>query len=67
MNVRVMIVDDEILARNRLRKFLAQEPDMDIVGECANGPEAIDCIREQQPDLVFLDVQMPQFLSLIHI
>ena len=61
MSVRAVVVDDETLARNRLRKFLALEPDVEIVGECANGPEAIDCIRDQEPDLVFLDVQMPQF------
>ncbi len=55
-----MVVDDEPLARNRLRKFLAQEPDVDIVGECDNGAEAIACIRQQQPDVVFLDLHMPQ-------
>ncbi len=58
--MRVLIVDDETLARARIRKFLAQEPDLEIVGECGNGFEAIAFIREQRPDLVFLDVQMPE-------
>jgi two-component system, LytTR family, response regulator len=60
MNLRIVVVDDEMPARNRLRKFLALEPGVEIVGDCANGPEAIECIRRQQPDLVFLDVQMPE-------
>ncbi len=61
MKLRAVMVDDEILARNRLRKFLEQEPDVEIVGECADGPAAVECIRSRQPNLVFLDVQMPQF------
>jgi two-component system, LytTR family, response regulator len=64
MTLRVVVVDDETLARNRLRKFLTQEPDLEIIGECASGPEAITYLREHQPDLVFLDVQMPQFNGL---
>ncbi|HVV71263.1 MAG TPA: response regulator, partial [Verrucomicrobiae bacterium] len=60
MKMRTVIVDDETLARNRLRKFLAQEPEIDLIAECADGHEAIQCIREQAPDLVFLDVQMPE-------
>lgn len=60
MILNTLIVDDEALARNRLRKFLAQEPNLNIVGECANGPEAVAFIRQRQPDLVFLDVQMPE-------
>ena len=60
MKIRVLIVDDESLARNRLRKFLLQEPDLEIMGECGNGPEAISFMRTHQPDLVFLDVQMPE-------
>jgi len=60
MTMRTLIVDDEALARNRLRKFLAQEPDLEILGECADGPDAIRMIREQGPDLIFLDVQMPE-------
>jgi two-component system LytT family response regulator len=60
MSIRTVVVDDEPLARNRLRKFLAQEPDVEIVGECTNGPEAVACIRELGPDAVFLDLHMPQ-------
>jgi len=54
------VVDDEALARSRLRKLLAEAPDLEIIGESSNGPEAIAFIREHQPDLVFLDVQMPE-------
>jgi len=60
MNLRTVVVDDEMPARNRLRKFLSEEPGLEIVAECASGPEAIQCIQRQQPDLVFLDVQMPE-------
>lgn len=60
MKIRALIVDDEALARNRLRKLLADTADLEIVGECCNGPEAIAAIRAQSPDLVFLDVQMPE-------
>ncbi len=60
MNLKTLIVDDEALARNRLRKFLLEEDEVEILGECANGPEAINRIVEHSPDLVFLDVQMPE-------
>jgi two-component system, LytTR family, response regulator len=60
MNIVALIVDDEGLARARLRKLLAQEPGLEIAGECSNGVEAIEAIRAQRPDLVFLDVQMPE-------
>ncbi len=60
MRIRALIVDDEALARGRLRKLLAQEADLEIAGECSDGPAAIKFIREQAPDLVFLDVQMPE-------
>lgn len=56
---RVLIVDDEALARERLRTLLAAEPGVTIVGECAGGREAVAAIVEQRPDLVFLDIQMP--------
>ncbi len=64
MTIRTMLVDDEPLALNRLRKFLAQEPDVEIVGECVNGSEAIGRIHQEQPDLVFLDLHMPQLSGL---
>ena len=57
---RAVIVDDEPLARTRIRRFLSEEPDMEIVGECADGAQAVDLIRELAPEVVFLDVQMPK-------
>lgn len=57
--MRAMIVDDETLARDRLRGMLRSEASIEIVGECASGPEAVDMIREARPDVVFLDLQMP--------
>jgi two-component system LytT family response regulator len=61
MNIRAVVVDDEILARTRLQNFLAEEPDLEIIGECADGRAAVDFILKHHPDLVFLDVKMPQF------
>jgi two-component system LytT family response regulator len=58
--MRVIIVDDEPLARAVLREHLAAHADVDIVGECANGFEAVKAIGELAPDLVFLDIQMPK-------
>jgi len=60
MKLRLLIVDDEALARARIRKLLACEPGLEVLGECSNGPEAIAFIREHRPDLGFLDVQMPE-------
>jgi two-component system LytT family response regulator len=57
--IRTVIVDDEPLARQRVRKLLEGDPDVDVVGECADGRQAVALIREQKPDLLFLDVQMP--------
>ena len=57
--LRVLIVDDEPLARERVAAFLANEPDVAVVGEARNGPEALASIRQLRPDLAFLDVQMP--------
>ena len=59
MAVRVLIVDDEPIAREGVRLALARHPGYEIVGECANGMEAVVAIREHAPDLVFLDIQMP--------
>ena len=58
--VRVLIVDDEPLARAGLRGLLADDPEVAVVGECANGREAMAAIRAHAPDLVLLDVQMPE-------
>lgn len=57
--VRTLIVDDEPLARRRLRTMLADEPDVEIVGEAANGTAAVDAIAQKRPDLLLLDIQMP--------
>ena len=56
---RVLIADDEPLARERLRTLLGAEDWVEVIGECQNGTEAVDSIAKLQPDLVFLDVQMP--------
>lgn len=58
-SIRVVIVDDEALARERLRRLLATESDVEIVGHCATGDAAVETILGERPDLVFLDVQMP--------
>lgn len=58
--LRVLIVDDEPLARRAIRLLLAEHPDVVVVGESSGGREAIAAIRELRPDLVFLDVQMPE-------
>jgi len=57
--IRAVIVDDEPLARRRVRAFLRLEPDIEIAAECRNGEEAVRAIQELRPQLVFLDVQMP--------
>ncbi len=58
--IRALIVDDEAPARQRLRDLLADVSDVDVVRECVDGPEAVIAIEEEKPDLVFLDVQMPE-------
>lgn len=60
MKIRTLIVDDEPLARERLRKLLQAEPDIELVGECADGREALASASKENPDLLFLDVQMPE-------
>lgn len=57
--VRTLIVDDEQLARQRLHDLLDDRDDVHVVGEAADAPQAVDLIRSETPDLVFLDVQMP--------
>jgi two-component system LytT family response regulator len=59
MSVRVLVVDDEAPARRKVRAHLAGTPGVEVVGEAASGPEAVEAIRSLRPDLVFLDVQMP--------
>lgn len=60
MNLRILIVDDEALSRERMRQFLKTEPGTEIIGECASGKEAVSAIRRESPDVVFLDVRMPE-------
>jgi two-component system LytT family response regulator len=58
--IRTLIVDDQLLAREMLRRMLKDEADMEIVGMPASGPEAVEAIHSLSPDLVFLDVRMPE-------
>ena len=57
--IRALIVDDEALARERVRTLLSASPGVTVVGECTGGREAVEAIVDQAPNLVFLDVQMP--------
>ena len=60
MKYSALIVDDELLARRSIRKFLKHFPDFEVTGECGDGRSAIAAIHTQRPDLVFLDIQMPE-------
>jgi two-component system LytT family response regulator len=60
MKIRAMIADDEPLARERIRILLRDEPDVEVVAECVNGAEAVEQMDQLSPDLLFLDVQMPE-------
>jgi len=57
--LRVLVVDDEPLARERIAGLLEERADVELIAECANGREAVGVIRSEEPDVVFLDVQMP--------
>jgi two-component system LytT family response regulator len=57
--IRALVVDDEPMARDRVLSLLQQEEDVEVVGECGDGTQAVAAIQHQSPDLVFLDVQMP--------
>ena len=57
--IRAMVVDDEAMARERVVGMLRLEQDIELIGECSDGQQAVDAINAQHPDLVFLDVQMP--------
>ena len=57
--VRTMIVDDEVLARQNVEALLRHDPEITIVAQCSNGPQAVEAIKQHRPDLLFLDIQMP--------
>src|SRR5262245_31235509 len=58
--IKTLIVDDEALARRTIRELLVNDPEIEIIGECSNGFDAVNSIKKQLPDLLFLDVQMPR-------
>jgi two-component system LytT family response regulator len=58
--IRALVVDDEPLARAMIREMLESDSEVEIVGECANGREAVETIKSSAPDIVFLDIQMPE-------
>jgi len=58
--MKALIIDDEDLARAVVREHLAAHPDMEVTAECANGFEALKAAAQHQPDLIFLDIQMPK-------
>jgi two-component system LytT family response regulator len=58
--IRALVVDDEALARRNLTLLLRRDPDVETIAECSSGPDAIHRIRTSKPDLLFLDVQMPE-------
>ena len=60
MTIRALVVDDEPLGRERITMLLEDEPDVEVVGQCGDGPSALAAIRETSPHLVFLDVQIPE-------
>ncbi len=60
MTLRALIVDDELLSRERLRHLLLNQIQVEILGECASGAEALHLIQEKSPDVVFLDVKLPE-------
>src|SRR5436309_9566996 len=57
--IKTLIVDDEPLARRTIRDLLETDPEIEIIGECGSGSEAVNFLRKQSPDLLFLDIQMP--------
>src|ERR1700754_1699904 len=57
--VRALIVDDEALSRKRIKRLLANDSGIEVIGECSDGQKAVEAIHALTPDLVFLDIQMP--------
>lgn len=64
MTLSVLVVDDEPLARRAIVRLLADDPEIELLGECGDGVSAVKAIREHSPDLVFLDIQMPAITGL---
>ena len=62
--IRVLVADDEAVARRRVARFLREAPDVEVVAECAGGRDAVEQIVAHRPDLVFLDVQMPDLTGI---
>src|SRR5262245_57024677 len=60
MKIRALIVDDEPLARQRIQLLAGEEADLEIIGECGSAADAVTAIEREGPDLLFLDVQMPE-------
>src|SRR5262245_29915607 len=60
MTIRTLIVDDEPVARRRIRRFLAEDAEVEVVGECSDGTSALEAVRHLAPELVFLDVRIPE-------
>ncbi len=60
MKITALIIDDEPLAREKIRRLLRTENDIEIIGEAVSGAEAVEIIEREKPDLVFLDIQMPE-------
>jgi two-component system LytT family response regulator len=58
--LKTIIIEDEELARNLLRSYLKDHPDIELIGECENGFDGVKAINDKKPDLVFLDIQMPK-------
>ena len=63
--IRVLVVDDHELVRSGITRMLADNPDIEVIGEASSGEDAIDSVRKDSPDIVLMDIRMP--LSLIHI
>jgi len=63
--IRTLVVDDEPMARERIRSLLAQESDVEVVGECADGVQAVSAIQQLSPELVFLDGGWPQIVGVV--
>ncbi|MET9834236.1 response regulator transcription factor [Streptomyces sp. NPDC006385] len=60
MTIRIVLADDERMVRSALRAILSAEPDLEVVGEAATGAEAVSVVRERRPDVVLMDVRMPE-------